>query len=46
MKRNKTNNRIGGSGVSPYKKYKKRPYRYSEAYYAWRSKFRKAEDRV
>lgn len=25
MKRNKTNHRVGRSGVSPYKKYGKRP---------------------
>jgi hypothetical protein len=42
MKRNKKN--TSKAGISPYKKYKKKPYRYSEAYYAWRSKFRKREE--
>lgn len=26
------------SGQSPYSKYKKKPYKYSDAYYAWKRK--------
>ena len=33
MKRNRLNTKR--SGVSPYKRYAKRPHRYSEAYYKW-----------
>ena len=36
MKRNHTTNRANGGGTSPYQKYGKKPYRYSEKYYAWR----------
>lgn len=42
MKRNKL--KASRSGVSPYKKYEKRPFRYSDTYQAWRSKFRRAEE--
>lgn len=35
MKRNHTTSRIGRSGVSPYRKYKKRPYQYSPAHQQW-----------
>lgn len=36
MKRNKTNHRVGKSGVSPYKKYAKKPFQYSPIYHAWK----------
>ena len=37
MKRNKTNHKTGGGGVSPYKRHAKTPYRYSETYYRRRA---------
>lgn len=36
MKRNKTTNRLGRSGISPYRKYSKRPAQYSAAYHDWK----------
>ena len=36
MKRNKTNRAAPKSGTSPYARYRKSPYRYSDKYYTWR----------
>lgn len=36
MKRNKLLAKGMRSGTSPYARYGKRPWRYSEAYYQWR----------
>lgn len=36
MKRNHTTKRVPKSGISPYKRYGKRPATYSTAYHDWR----------
>lgn len=35
MKRNHTTQRLAKGGVPPYTKYRKTPYRYSEAHRQW-----------
>ena len=35
MKRNHTTQRLAKSGIPPYTRYKKRPYRYSERLRQW-----------
>ena len=37
-KRNKAKAKASRSGVSPYVKHQKTPYKYSTEYYAWRQK--------
>ncbi len=36
MKRNHTTKRLPKSGTSPYRRYGKKPYQYSQAHQQWR----------